>query len=195
MLSAQIPNSSARMLGNTTQWNLKSVLRKRLAIITPANLQSWGNPLETVEGSFQCACISGTHYHWEPSVEHKWHSIHRNSTHQAIDEIPTNSAPAPDHFSSVILKNCKDFGDIPTLIKISNITPIHKRGGKQPAKNYWPVALTSHWIKIFGKVIWNHLVDFKELTTSTASGLDNHVWATTPTSWQKNKVIGGRPHM
>ena len=95
----------------------------------------------------------------------------------AIDEISSNAAPGPDRFPAVMLKECKkqlskplqiiwrkslDTGEIPSNLKISNITPVHKGGDKHTPKNYRPVALTSHLIKIFEKVIRKHLVKFIE---------------------------------
>ena len=95
----------------------------------------------------------------------------------AISELSTNSAPGPDRFPAIFLKKCKDIlakplylmwrksldtGYIPVILKTSNITPIYKGGSRQLAKNYRPVALTSHLIKVFEKVIRKHLVRFIE---------------------------------
>ena len=100
------------------------------------------------------------------------HSIER-----AIDEIKMNSAPGPDRFPAVLLKKCKkalsiplyylwrkslDEGVIPQILRNSTITPVYKGGSRQEAKNYRPIALTSHLIKIFEKVIRNRLVEFLE---------------------------------
>ena len=92
-----------------------------------------------------------------------------------IDEISANSAAGPDGFPAIVLKKCKeelrkpiyliwrrslDDGDIPDILKTSNITPIHKGGSRQLAKNYRPIALTSHLIKIFEKILRKHIVQF-----------------------------------
>ena len=97
---------------------------------------------------------------------------------RAIDEIKVNSAPGPDRFPAVLLKKCKnalsiplflmwrkslDEGQIPQLLRNSTITPVHKGGSRQEAKNYRPVALTSHLIKVFEKIIRNRVVEFLEL--------------------------------
>ena len=89
-----------------------------------------------------------------------------------IDEISANSAAGPDGFPAIVLKKCKeelrkpiyliwrrslDDGDIPDILKTSNITPIHKGGSRQLAKNYRPIALTSHLIKIFEKILRKHI--------------------------------------
>jgi hypothetical protein len=95
----------------------------------------------------------------------------------AIDEIGTNSAAGPDGFPAILLKMCKaslssplamiwreslDSGSIPELLKSANIVPIHKGGCKGTPKNYRPVALTSHLIKVFEKVLRAHIVAHME---------------------------------
>ena len=47
-------------------------------------------------------------------------------------------------------------------LKEAHIIPIHKGGHQGLAANYRPVALTSHLIKIFEKVICNYIVQFME---------------------------------
>ena len=49
----------------------------------------------------------------------------------------------------MIWKKSLSRGEIPAILKTANIVPIHKGGSKGEAKNYRPVALTSHIIKIF----------------------------------------------
>ena len=103
--------------------------------------------------------------------------ITKEQIERAIEEVGLNSAPGPDRFPAILLKNCKqslslplqlfwrkslDEGYIPQILRNSTITPIHKGNSRQHAKNYRPVALTSHIIKIFEKVIRNHLVLFLE---------------------------------
>ena len=100
-----------------------------------------------------------------------------NDIIQAIDEVSMNSAPGSDRFPAVFLKNCKnqlapplyliwrksmDTGEIPTCLKNSIITPIHKGGSRKVPKNYRPVTLTSHLIKVFEKIIRNKLVNHFE---------------------------------
>ena len=96
---------------------------------------------------------------------------------EAIDEISASSAAGPDQYPALLLKQCKKHlskplyliwkksmstGEIPSILKLGNIVPIHKGGSKGEAKNYRPVALTSHIIKIFEKVIRNHIVSHLE---------------------------------
>lgn len=93
----------------------------------------------------------------------------------AIDELKSTSAAGPDGFPAVLLKLCKeslsgpltifwkmclDEGEIPLSLKQSVITPIHKGGSFSKAVNYRPVALTSHVIKIFEKIVRKTIVDF-----------------------------------
>ena len=96
---------------------------------------------------------------------------------KAIDEISATSSPGPDRFPAIILKKCKkalckplymiwrkslDTGEIPLLLKSSVVIPVYKGGSKQHAKNYRPVALTSHLVKLFEKILRNYLVQFIE---------------------------------
>ena len=96
---------------------------------------------------------------------------------KAIDEISVSSSPGPDRFPAIILKKCKqalckplyliwrkslDTGEIPILLKSSVVIPVYKGGSKQHAKNYRPVALTSHLVKLFEKILRNHIVQFIE---------------------------------
>ena len=93
----------------------------------------------------------------------------------AIEELSPNSAPGPDKFPAILLLKCKkvlatplhliwrkslDTGEIDPLLKWSYISPIHKGGKRDTAKNYRPVALTSHLIKVFEKVLRNALVAY-----------------------------------
>jgi hypothetical protein len=96
---------------------------------------------------------------------------------EAIDEIPSTAAAGPDRIPALLLKNCKyslkkplfwiwrrslDLGHIPQLLKTANIIPIHKGKSQGVPANYRPVALTSHLIKIFEKVIRKYIVAFME---------------------------------
>ena len=96
---------------------------------------------------------------------------------EAITELSANSAAGPDKLPALLLKQCKkelsiplymiwkkslSTGEIPDLLKTANIVPIHKGGSRGEAKNYRPVALTSHIIKVFEKVLRNHIVSHLE---------------------------------
>lgn len=100
-----------------------------------------------------------------------------NDIISAIDKIKNSSAPGPDRLSSTFLKQCKhslahpiyllwreslDCGQIPSLLKTANVTPIYKGGSKAIPKNYRPISLTSHLSKIFERVVRTKLVQFLE---------------------------------
>ena len=53
-------------------------------------------------------------------------------------------------------------GVIPTPLKVGTICPIYKGGDRTKPKNYRPVTLTSHVIKIFEKVIVKYLSNYLE---------------------------------
>ena len=76
-----------------------------------------------------------------------------------------------------MLKNCKHelvkplcklwdasfhHGIVPSKLKNCIITPTYKGGSKADAANYRPIALTSHLIKIFEKLLRNHIVKYME---------------------------------
>ncbi|MEM6738267.1 MAG: reverse transcriptase family protein, partial [Bacteroidota bacterium] len=90
---------------------------------------------------------------------------------KAINELSPSSAAGPDGFPAIFLKHSKEAfplchlwktslekGIVPTKMKKSTITPIYKGGNKSLASNYRPVALTSHVIKLFEKVIRSQIV-------------------------------------
>ena len=96
---------------------------------------------------------------------------------KAINEIKMNSACGEDDIPAIILKNCINtlsypilrlwqdsftHGYIPSQYKSQFITPIHKKDSKAEPSNYRPISLTSHIIKIFERIIRNHLVTHLE---------------------------------
>lgn len=95
----------------------------------------------------------------------------------AIDELSMTAAAGPDEFPAVLLKKCKHIlseplcriwkhslkhGIVPPILKMASIVPIHKGGSKGTPKNYRPIALTSHLIKIFEKVLRKYIVSYLE---------------------------------
>jgi len=100
---------------------------------------------------------------------------------EAIDELKNNAASGPDGIPAILLKKCKhslaeplavfwnqcmETGNIPASLKSSIIPPIHKGGSKSEAANYRPVALTSHLIKIYEKILRSKLVSFLDSKNS-----------------------------
>ena len=103
----------------------------------------------------------------------------RKDIKDAMNEIPLTASAGPDRFPAILLKKCSDLlseplfllwqkslsnGKVPSVLKTANIIPIHKGKGasRTDAKNYRPIALTSHLIKIFEKVIRKYFVVFME---------------------------------
>ena len=109
-------------------------------------------------------------------IEHIY--FDHNDIIDAIKSISSNSAAGPDNFPAILLKTCAnelsvplcilwhlsiESGDIPPLLKEANIAPIYKGGSRGLPKNYRPVALTSHLIKIFEKIVVKRLTEFLEI--------------------------------
>ena len=93
----------------------------------------------------------------------------------AIDELANTSGSGPDGIPAMLLKKCKcqlssalyilwrdclDCGITPDKLKAAHIIPIFKSGHQGLPSNYRPIALTSHLIKIFEKVLRNGMVKF-----------------------------------
>ena len=94
---------------------------------------------------------------------------------EAIEDISQNAAPGPEGFPAIFLRNCKEelatplyliwrksldetANPCPMRVKQSLICPNHKGDSTALAKNYRPIALTSHLVKIFEKIIRKHIV-------------------------------------
>ena len=85
-----------------------------------------------------------------------------------IEDLDENLAAGPDGIPAILLKNLKEVlalplalmlrksiyeGRIPEVFKLAYVTPIHKGGSKQNPEQYRPVSLTSHFMKVFERVI------------------------------------------
>ena len=96
---------------------------------------------------------------------------------QACGELKANSAAGADGVPAALLKNCRkelkrplhllwrsslDCGSIPADLLLVLVSPIHKGGSRGAAKNYRPVALTSHIVKVFERVVRRSLVSHLE---------------------------------
>lgn len=94
---------------------------------------------------------------------------------QAINEISQSAAAGPDRYPAIMLKKCKEelakplvmiwrkslaTTDITQLMRWSLIIPIHKGGNRDAPEMYRPIALISHLIKIFEKVLRNCIAKF-----------------------------------
>ena len=98
---------------------------------------------------------------------------------KSIGCIKSGSAPGPDGIPPILLKSCADtlkaplktlweksfnLGLIPVDLKCGVIVPLHKGGSRCDVKNYRPITLTSHLIKIFERIIAKNLVNYMEET-------------------------------
>ena len=96
---------------------------------------------------------------------------------QAIAGISMYAAAGPDDIPAILLKKCTktlslplmllwrrslDMGEIPAILKHGIISPIYKGGNRTHPKNYRPVGLTSHVIKIFERIMVKKLSSFME---------------------------------
>ena len=95
----------------------------------------------------------------------------------ACAELKTSSAAEADGVPALLLKTCRkelsrplfilwgaslDQGLIPADLLLVLISPVHKGGSRGIPKNYRPVALTSHIVKVFERVIRRSLVQHLE---------------------------------
>ena len=96
---------------------------------------------------------------------------------KAIDGVTAHAASGPDEIPIRALKECNLnvaepiyliwkisilCGTVQACYKESVITPIYKKDSKVHAKNYRPVSLTSHIIKIFERIIRHKVDDYLE---------------------------------
>ena len=105
-----------------------------------------------------------------------------------IRRLNKNKSSGPDEISARMLMICDESivrplklifstvlrtGIYPDLWKEANLTPIHKKGSKQLAKNYRPISLLPICSKLFEKIIFRHLYNHlvtNNLLTKNQSG-------------------------
>jgi hypothetical protein len=95
----------------------------------------------------------------------------------ACNELKSSSSPGPDGVPSLLLKTASkelchplfllwrasmDQGIIPPDLLLVLISPVHKGGSRGLPANYRPVALTSHIVKMFERVVRRQLVKHLE---------------------------------
>ena len=96
---------------------------------------------------------------------------------RACKELKPDSAPGPDGIPAELLRTARaelarplhilwraslDHGSIPPELLLVQVCPLHKGGSRSVAKNYRPVALTSHTTKVFERVVRRVLVSHLE---------------------------------
>ena len=104
-------------------------------------------------------------------------NFNQNDVKKAMLEVSATAAPRPDYFPALVLNKCADtlstpiyiiwrksldLGKIPSLTKDALVSPIHKGDSRALPKNYGPISLTSHIIKVFERIIRKQLVDHLE---------------------------------
>ena len=97
----------------------------------------------------------------------------------SFEELRGNSSLGPDGVPALLLKECRkklshpfavfwrasmDKGVIPEELLLVQICPLHKGGSRADPANFRPMALTSHLIKSFEKVLRKVLVKHLETT-------------------------------
>ena len=139
---------------------------------------TWSEPIEPLE---EAAKMFPDEEETEEITEQTVRDIdfNINDIKEAMGELEETSASGPDQFPSIILKKCREYlaepiyliwrisldrSEIPDIYKTANVAPIHKGGSKGEAKNYRPVALTSHVIKIFEKILRKKIIEFLQKT-------------------------------
>ena len=96
---------------------------------------------------------------------------------KACKELEVSSSPGPDGMPAKILKEAAEALAVPMGIiwreslelrktpeyyKMGHVVPLHKKGDRACVRNYRPVTLTSHVIKIFERVMRRHMVEYFE---------------------------------
>ena len=103
--------------------------------------------------------------------------LHDQDIIRVCKELETTSSPGPDGIPAKVLKECADvlvkplglmwreslrLKKVPEYYKLGLVTPLYKKGDRSSPKNYRPVTLTSHVIKMFERVFRAHMVAFFE---------------------------------
>ena len=102
----------------------------------------------------------------------------------AIDCIDKSSSCPEMEIPAPVLKACKKIlsipikliwdeslvrGKVPQHYKTQFVTPIHKKESTAFASNYRPISVTSHIVKIFERILRNHLVEYLDSNSIISS--------------------------
>ena len=121
------------------------------------------SPLSTNK-SFTSVC--GSFYFFPSTTNEVSEMIEQLNTRKAVrhNDVETKFIKCAKLRISPIL--CKLFnlcmrkGTFPNCLKIAEIIPVHKKGEKNKATNYRPIALLSQFDKIFEKMIFTRLFSY-----------------------------------
>ncbi len=95
----------------------------------------------------------------------------------AFGKIHNDSASGPDGIPAILLKECSSefcapfktiwnesfaLGKVPQFYKDAFINPLYKKGNRAHASNYRPVALTSHIVKTYERILRDVMVSYIE---------------------------------
>ena len=96
---------------------------------------------------------------------------------ECIDMLAAGAAPGPDGIPAIMIKAAKspfarmlssimrttmDSGNIPSILKMAYVTPIHKGESRSDPANFRPVSLTSHLVKTMERLVRKGLVSYLE---------------------------------
>lgn len=101
-----------------------------------------------------------------------------NQIVQKLENLDANKSMGPDMIHSFVIKKCAkafavplnimyqksfEIGELPTIWKQANVTPLHKGGNKLDPANYRPVSLTCVLCKVMESLVKDsmlkHLLD------------------------------------
>ena len=70
----------------------------------------------------------------------------------------------------LLWKKSIELGEIPHKLQFGLVTPIHKGDSRSKAKNYRPIVLTSHLIKVLERVLTSCIMEYLEETRMLNNG-------------------------
>ena len=92
-------------------------------------------------------------------------NLNENKSVQSSD-IPTKIIKVnSDIFGDFIFSNyneCKNSSIFPSLLKLANITPVHKKDSKNSKNNYRPVSILSNISKIYERLMFKQISEYFE---------------------------------